>query len=122
MIDETGIDPSRAIFVDDKLENVLTARSFGMHGIVFEDQTDAIRQLKNLCGDPISRGTAFMTSCKKRFTSVSSSNIEFSDVLVLTVALTEHDLTVAFFYRIFPNSSFSKLQGTSKQNIFTSYG
>jgi len=50
VIDKTGIDPSRTIFVDDKLENVLTARSFGMHGIVFDDQEKVIQQLKNLCG------------------------------------------------------------------------
>jgi len=80
VIDKTGIDPSRTIFVDDKLENVLTARSFGMHGIVFDDQEKVIQQLKNLCGDPILRGKNFLASHKKRLISVTSTNIELSEV------------------------------------------
>ena len=80
MIEETGIDPTRTIFVDDKFENVLTAQSFGMHGIIFDDQEKVIRQLKNICGDPILRGSNFLASRKKNFTSVSSNNIEFEDV------------------------------------------
>jgi histidinol phosphatase-like enzyme len=82
VIEETGIDPNRTIFVDDKLENVLTAQSFGMRGIIFDDQDKVIRQLKNICGDPISRGSNFLASRKKKFTSVSSNNIEFEDVVM----------------------------------------
>ena len=81
VIEMTGIDPTCTIFVDDKLENVLTAQSFGMHGIVFDNEENVIRRLKNVCGDPILRGSIFLASCKK-FTSVSSKNIEFEDVNV----------------------------------------
>ena len=80
VIEETGIDPTRTIFVDDKLENVLTAQSFGMHGIIFDEDEKVIRQLKNICGDPILRGSNFLASRKKNFRSVSSNNIEFEDV------------------------------------------
>ena len=79
MIEETGIDPTRTIFVDDKLENVITAQSFGMHGIIFDDQENVIRQLKNICSDPTSRGSKFLASRKKNLSSVSSNNIEFED-------------------------------------------
>ncbi|KAF8522002.1 HAD-like protein, partial [Gautieria morchelliformis] len=44
----TDVDPTRTVFVDDKLENVLTARSFGLHGIVFNDANKVARQLRNL--------------------------------------------------------------------------
>jgi histidinol phosphatase-like enzyme len=81
LIEETGIDPTRTIFVDDKLENVITAQSLGMHGIIFDDQKNVIRQLKNICGDPTSRGSNFLASRKKNFTSVTSNNIEFEDVV-----------------------------------------
>ena len=80
VIDNSGIDPSRTIFVDDKIENVLTARSFGMHGIVFDNQEKVIQQLKNLCGDPIARGQNFLASHKQRLTSVTSSNVELAEV------------------------------------------
>ena len=81
VIKETGIDPSRTIFIDDRPENVLAARSFGMHGIVFDDQAEVIRQLKNLCGDPVSRGNNFLASLKQCFPAIAENNIEFSDVI-----------------------------------------
>ena len=81
VIKQTRIDPSCTIFVDDKIENVLSARSFGMQGIVFDDQAKAVQQIKNLCGDPILRGNKFLVSHKKHLTSVTSDNIELSEVL-----------------------------------------
>ena len=89
VIEETGIDPTRTIFVDDKLENVLTAQSFGMHGIIFDDQEKVIRQLKNISGDPILRGSNFLASRKKNFASVFSNNIEFEDVINVIYPLTD---------------------------------
>lgn len=81
VIKMTGMDPSRAIFVDDKIENVLTAQSFGMHGIVFNDILNVTQQLKNLSGDPITRGRKFLATHKKQLISVTSNNIELSEVL-----------------------------------------
>ena len=80
VIEKAKIDPSSTIFVDDKLENVLTARSFGMHGIVFDDQSKVIQELKNLCFDPVMRGSGFLASHKKSFISVTSTNIQLSEV------------------------------------------
>ena len=97
VIKETGIDPSRTIFIDDRPENVLAARSFGMHGIVFDDQAEVIRKLKNLCGDPVSRGNNFLASHKKHFPSIAENNIEFSDVISLSLSLSDfHHPTVTF--------------------------
>ena len=88
VIDNSGIDPSRTIFVDDKIENVLTARSFGMHGIVFNDQVKVIQQLKNLCGDPVTRGQNFLASHKKHLPSVTSNNLELAEVRECTLTFT----------------------------------
>ena len=35
-------------FIDDKLENVFAARSFGMHGVVFNDKAKSIQLLRSL--------------------------------------------------------------------------
>ena len=112
MIKETGIDPSRTIFIDGKFENVFAARSFGMHGIVFNDQAEVIRQLKNLCGDPISRGNDFLTPRKKRLLSISESNIEFSDVNI-SFSLT-FIMKPSLSPRFIANSLYTRLQVTSK--------
>ncbi|KAF8526546.1 HAD-like protein [Hysterangium stoloniferum] len=72
VISEAGLDPARTIFVDDKSENVLTARSFGMHGIRFEGFESLSRQLRNLCGDPVERGNAFLSENKGKLFSTTS--------------------------------------------------
>ncbi|KAI4961035.1 hypothetical protein J4E86_000060 [Alternaria arbusti] len=62
-------DPSSAIFVDDKVANVNAARSFGIHGIVFDSSTALIRQLRNLLMDPVARARRFMTVNAHKHTS-----------------------------------------------------
>jgi len=52
-----------------------------MHGIVFDDESKVIKDLKNLCYDPVLRGRKFLASHKKNLTSVTSNNIELSEVL-----------------------------------------
>ena len=90
VIEKTGIDPSQTIFVDDKLENVLTARSFGMHGIVFDDQSKAIKDIKHLCYDPVPRGRRFLAAHKRNLISVTSNNVELSEVGLFTFSATFH--------------------------------
>ncbi|KAF9532637.1 HAD-like protein [Crepidotus variabilis] len=87
VIEKARIDPSSTIFVDDKLENVLTARSFGMHGIIFRDQSKVIKELKNLCFDPVGRGQEYLVSHKQNFSSVTSNGLtideNFAQLLIL---------------------------------------
>ncbi|KAI0745152.1 HAD-like protein [Earliella scabrosa] len=60
VISEAHIDPSLTVFVDDKLDNVASARSLGMHGIVFDNQANVFRQLRNIFGDPVRRGQEYL--------------------------------------------------------------
>ncbi|KAK0200592.1 phosphatase yihX [Desarmillaria ectypa] len=48
----TNTVPSAAIFVDDRPENVLSARSLGLHGIVFDDKERVQKELRGLFGEP----------------------------------------------------------------------
>ena len=82
VINATGVDPIHTIFVDDKVENVLVARSFGIHGIVYDNISNVAQQLKNLCGDSVSRGTKFLASRKQQLTSVTSNGIQLAEVLL----------------------------------------
>jgi hypothetical protein len=52
-----------------------------MHGIVFDDQSKVIKDLKNLCYDPVPRGRRFLAAHKKSLVSVTSNSIELSEVL-----------------------------------------
>ena len=87
VLSSTGADPSRTIFVDDKMENVLSARSLGMCGIVFDDNNTVIRALHNLLGDPVERGRQYLTLNAKNLQSVTNSGVllqeNFTQLLIL---------------------------------------
>ncbi|KAG1752977.1 HAD-like domain-containing protein [Suillus lakei] len=87
VLSSTGADPSRTIFVDDKMENVLSARSLGMRGIVFDDHRKVVRALYNLLGDPVERGRQYLTLNAKKLLSVTDNGIflreNFAQLLIL---------------------------------------
>jgi FMN phosphatase YigB (HAD superfamily) len=47
-LDKLGVQPGEAILVDDQEKNILGARAIGMHGIVFENTDETIRQVKEI--------------------------------------------------------------------------
>jgi hypothetical protein len=53
-------DPSSAIFVDDKVDNIIAAQSCGIQGIVFESANALMRQLRNRLFDPVTRARQYM--------------------------------------------------------------
>lgn len=87
VISQTGVDPQKAIFVDDKVENVLTARSLGFTGIVFDDVSNVIRKLLNLLGDPIKRGRDFLSSNAKKLESVTDTGVVVEENLAQLLIL-----------------------------------
>ncbi|KAH7914156.1 Haloacid dehalogenase-like hydrolase-domain-containing protein [Hygrophoropsis aurantiaca] len=108
VLSKTGIDPRRAIFVDDKLENVLSARSLGLHGIVFDDPLKVIRALRNLLGDPVQRGQDYLCENAKKLDSITNNGVtlreNFAQLLILEatrdknlVTLTDSPRTWNFF-------------------------
>lgn len=47
-LSQASLDPTRTIFIDDKLENVLSARSQGLRGLVYRNFTELKQSLLNL--------------------------------------------------------------------------
>jgi putative hydrolase of the HAD superfamily len=47
-LDQLGVKPNEAVFVDDFIENVEGARAVGMKAIHFKEPEDAIQQVKQL--------------------------------------------------------------------------
>ncbi|RDB17364.1 hypothetical protein Hypma_001818 [Hypsizygus marmoreus] len=113
VLSTTGVDPHSMIFVDDRPENVFSARSLGMHGIVFEHRDQVARTLRNLIGDPVVRGRDYLKRNAGHLVSVWSKtdkmdSIElhdnFTQLLILEatkdlslVNLVEHPRTWNFF-------------------------
>jgi len=84
VLDEIKAEPSSVVFVEDRFENVLAARSLG---IVF-DNVEWVRQaLRNLVSDPISRGEAFLENragCLESETNLGNNVAEnFAQLLIL---------------------------------------
>ncbi|KAL5484768.1 hypothetical protein ACEPAI_7410 [Sanghuangporus weigelae] len=75
VLEQTGLDPVRTVFIDDKLENILPARSLGMKGIVFDNLENLSRQLRNYVGDPIGRAQAWLKDHAKKMLSVTDTGI-----------------------------------------------
>jgi hypothetical protein len=73
-------DPTTAIFVDDKLVNVIAARSFGIHGIVCKSSAQVIRQLRNELLDPIPRARSYMRNNARNHVSQIENGAELRDV------------------------------------------
>ncbi|TFY83564.1 hypothetical protein EWM64_g453 [Hericium alpestre] len=79
VLEKTGTDPHSAVFVDDKLDNVLAARSLGLHGVVF-DSPDNVRQaLRYLMSDPASRGEKFLEARAGQLESVTDTGLQIGD-------------------------------------------
>lgn len=47
-LEKCGCKPSNAIMIDDRIDNITSARNVGMHGVVFENTRDAIAQIETI--------------------------------------------------------------------------
>ncbi|ESA42307.1 hypothetical protein NCU17138 [Neurospora crassa OR74A] len=86
VINETGCDPSRVIFLDDRTENIVAVRSLGIRGeIVTEKERTKegriYRFLRNVVlGEPIALAEAFLHSQSGKLDSVySEEGVIFKD-------------------------------------------
>lgn len=87
ILKSTNTDPERALFVDDKPENLATAQMLGIRGLHCDDPKNVIRQLKNIFGDPAARGQAWMHENAGKMWSISNTGIviheQFAQLLLL---------------------------------------
>ncbi|KAJ7465007.1 Haloacid dehalogenase-like hydrolase-domain-containing protein [Mycena latifolia] len=108
VLSETGLTPHRTVFIDDKLDNIVSARSVGLHGIRYENAPALRRVLLNLFGDPILRGRQFLQTHAGRLSSVTPEGLgiheNFAQLLTLEVTqdqslvnLAAHPRTWNFF-------------------------
>lgn len=87
VLESTGIDPRRTAFVDDKLENVVSARSLGLKGIVFTSFDEVARELRTLVRNPVADGLQYLRDHTKQMKSVTDSGVileeNFGQLLIL---------------------------------------
>jgi epoxide hydrolase-like predicted phosphatase len=60
VLQELRVSPREAFFVDDLVENMITAKAIGIRGLLSESAQQTISVLTNLLGDPLERGRAWL--------------------------------------------------------------
>ncbi|KAG9309523.1 HAD-like protein [Chiua virens] len=87
VLESAGIEPHRTAFVDDKLENVVSARSLGLKGIVFTSCDEVSRELSALVRNAIVDGERYLQENAREMKSVTDTGIilevNFSQMLIL---------------------------------------
>ncbi|PPQ82870.1 hypothetical protein CVT25_009710 [Psilocybe cyanescens] len=76
ILHETGAIPKHTLLVDDIRDNIVTGRCLGsgFTCILYDTFANVHQALRNLCGDPISRASEFLTSNAKRHHSCASAS------------------------------------------------
>lgn len=101
----TRTAPQEALFIDDQPENVLAAMSLGMRGIV--GIHDLARIVKNVIGDPIQRGLAFLKQYagKHHSTIVGGDAIDenYAQLLILETTKNEYLALQILLYSVTDN-------------------
>jgi len=72
-------NPKDCIFVDDKEDNILSARSLGIRSILFDSTENVIRQMRNLLGDPVKRGQNYLAENARRHVTTTNTGMEVTD-------------------------------------------
>ena len=84
---ETKLKPEEAVFVDDRMENVLAANRIGIHGIVFSDESTLARTLGPIFHSPVEKGYMYLYRNVKRFDTLTDSGTivpdNFAQLLIL---------------------------------------
>ncbi|KAH8988101.1 HAD-like domain-containing protein [Lactarius akahatsu] len=87
VLDQIKAEPSSVVFVDDRSENVLAARSLGMNGIIFDDVQRVRQSLRIYTGDPVGRGLSFLEARAGRLESETNGGQiiaeNFAQLLIL---------------------------------------
>ncbi|KZV70680.1 HAD-like protein [Peniophora sp. CONT] len=79
VLSETNTDASRAVFIDDKPDNVLAARACGLNAIVFDQPTEVRRALRNYVLEPTARAHSFLNSRAGEHDSFTDTGITIGD-------------------------------------------
>ncbi|KAL5530994.1 hypothetical protein ACEPAG_3870 [Sanghuangporus baumii] len=75
VLSRTNVPAENTVFVDDKFDNVLSARSLGMHGVVFRNPDELMQAIRNLVCDPIERAKDFLTSHARQHNSFTETGV-----------------------------------------------
>ncbi|KAI9641787.1 hypothetical protein NHQ30_009646 [Ciborinia camelliae] len=77
VLDQIGLAGNQVAFIDDKEENVESARSLGIQGLIFGDST--VHLLREMFDSPVSRGWRWLDQNADQCDSITTTGLSFSD-------------------------------------------
>ncbi|KUI70175.1 Alpha-D-glucose-1-phosphate phosphatase YihX [Cytospora mali] len=77
VLDHIGLAGNQVVFIDDKEENLDTARTLGIRGYVFGDST--VPMLREMLESPVGRGWRYLYQNADQCVSITDSGVAFAD-------------------------------------------
>ncbi|KAJ5928243.1 HAD-like protein [Penicillium verhagenii] len=108
VLDSINKPAHEILFVDRDTDNVMTAASLGMKGVVFDGAVNFQQTVRNMVFDPVARGKAFLRRNKKTYKSISANGVaideNFAQLMILEatgddelVEIDHHETTWNYF-------------------------
>ena len=89
VLDSAGLNPTRTVLLDNRVENVVSAASIGMKAIAFTTAQEAARALTALVRDPVADAERWMRAHAKQMWSITDTGAaleeNFGQFLILDV-------------------------------------
>ena len=76
---EVELSPEETLFIDDKMENVMAARSLGIDSILFDSNVTVVNTLRTILYDPLGVAFQYLHRHAQQFDSITDTGINVPD-------------------------------------------